>query len=42
MSVKNIGNRGVLEILNRKKKLAIIAVSVAGIIVGILLVFSGQ
>ncbi len=40
MSVKNIGNRGVQEILNRRNKLAIIAVSVAGIIFGIMLFFS--
>ena len=42
MSVKNIGDRGVQEMLNRRKKLAIIAVSVAGIIFGILLFFSLQ
>ena len=42
MSVKNIGDRGVQEILNRRKKLAILAVSVAGIIFGILLFFLGQ
>ena len=42
MSVKNSGDRGVREILNRRKKLVIIAVSVAGIIFGILFFFLGQ
>ena len=32
MSVKKSGDRSVLQVLNRKKRLAIIAISMAGII----------
>lgn len=39
MSVKNSGNRSVWEVLNRKKRLAIIAISMAGIIFGFLFFF---
>lgn len=37
MSVRNIGNRGMRELFNVKKKLAIIAVSVAGVMFGFVL-----
>ena len=39
MSVKNTGDRSVLGVLNRKKRLAIIAISMAGIIFGVLFFF---
>lgn len=37
MSVRNSGNRGMRELFNFKKKLAIIAVSAAGVIFGLVL-----
>ncbi|HJU79913.1 MAG TPA: hypothetical protein VJ599_10165 [Nitrososphaeraceae archaeon] len=37
MSVRDIGNRGMRELFNVKKKLAIIAVSVAGVMFGFVL-----
>jgi len=39
MSVKNTGDRSVLGVLNRKKRLAIIAISMTGIIFGVLFYF---
>ena len=37
MSVRNIGNRGMRELFNIKKKIGIIAVSVAGVLFGLVL-----
>ena len=37
MSVRNTGNRGIGQLLGMKKRLAIIAVSTAGIIFGLAL-----
>ena len=39
MSVKETGDRGIWQILNRKKRIAIIVISVVGIKFGLLLFF---
>ncbi|HJR85503.1 MAG TPA: hypothetical protein VJ772_09095 [Nitrososphaeraceae archaeon] len=37
MSIRNIGNREMSELFNVKKKLAIIAISAAGVMFGLVL-----
>ena len=39
MSVKKTGDRSVLQVLNRKKRLAIVAISMSGIVFGVLFFF---